>query len=149
MKINRTCNIERIIYSFKRWLLLNKNVLIKSFLNGALHDHSKLTYLYLSEKDKDCKCYSCLKLMIQAHLHVVFLKIFFIKFFHFNDSVEISSYCNQAQFLNKEISWNWLVIEFFAWNFLQLPIKKSNCNSVHSYNRKIWVDIPLILQFMQ
>ena len=38
----------------------------------------KLIYVYLNEGDKFCECYSCLKLMIQAHLHVRFFTIFFI-----------------------------------------------------------------------
>ena len=41
MKSIRICNIERIMLNFKRWLLLNKMVLIKSFLTGALYDRSK------------------------------------------------------------------------------------------------------------
>lgn len=35
MRIVRTCNIQRIIYSFKRQLPLNKTVLIKSFGTGT------------------------------------------------------------------------------------------------------------------
>ena len=40
-----------------------------------------------------------------------------------------------------------LAIKMFAWNFLQLPIQKYNCNSRHSYNRKTWVDIPSYIIF--
>ena len=39
MKIIRTCNMQRIKYSFKRSLLLNKMILIKSFLKRLLYDH--------------------------------------------------------------------------------------------------------------
>ena len=35
--------------------------------------------LYLNEGNKVRKCYSCLKMMTQAHLYVVFFTIFFIK----------------------------------------------------------------------
>ena len=47
-------------------------VLIKSFLTEALYDRSKLIFGTLNEGDKVRECYSCLKLMIQAHLHVGF-----------------------------------------------------------------------------
>ena len=54
-------------------------ILIKSFLAGVLYDRFKLRYMYLSEGVKVRGCYSCLKMIIQAHLHVVFFTIFFIK----------------------------------------------------------------------
>ena len=55
-------------------------VLIKPFLTGFfLHDCFKLIYTYLHEGDKVRECYTCLKMMIQAHLHVGILAIFFIK----------------------------------------------------------------------
>ena len=46
---------------------------------GVLCDCFKLKYAYLNEGDKVCVCYSCLKLVKQAHLHVGFFAIFFIK----------------------------------------------------------------------
>ena len=58
---------------------MNKIILIKSFLTRVLYDCFKLIYAYLNERDKVCECYSCLKMVIQAHLHVGFLIIFFIK----------------------------------------------------------------------
>ena len=51
---------------------------IKFFLTRALYDRSKLVYGYPNEGCKVRECYSCLKLMIEASLHVVFLT-FFIK----------------------------------------------------------------------
>ena len=54
-------------------------ILIKSFLTGVLYDCFKLIYASLNEEDKFRECYSCLKMRIQAHLHVGFIKIFFIK----------------------------------------------------------------------
>ena len=36
-------------------------------------------YMYLNERDKLCECYSCLKIVMQAHLHVGLFAIFFIK----------------------------------------------------------------------
>ena len=62
-------------------------VLIKSFLNGALYDCSRLINRYLNGRDKVCECYSCLKLMIEAHLHACSFDIFFIK--HVCDSINI------------------------------------------------------------
>ena len=51
-------------------------------LKGLLDDCSncfRIIYAYLNEGDKVCECYSCLKMMIQAHLYVGFFTIFFIK----------------------------------------------------------------------
>ena len=36
-------------------------------------------YTYLNKGDKVCECYSCLKMIVQADLHVGFFTIFFIK----------------------------------------------------------------------
>ena len=53
-------------------------ILIKSsFLIGVLYDYFELIYVYLDEGDRVRECYHCL--MIQAHLHVGFMTIFFIK----------------------------------------------------------------------
>ena len=54
-------------------------ILIKSFLTEVLYDCFKLMYVYLNEGYRVRECYSCLKMMIQAHLHVAFFTIFFIK----------------------------------------------------------------------
>ena len=48
-------------------------------LNRGFYDCFKLIYAYLNEGNKVCECYSCLKMVIQAHLHVGFFTIFFIK----------------------------------------------------------------------
>ena len=48
-------------------------ILIKSILTRVLHDCFKLMYAYLTEGDKVPECYGCLKIMMQAHLHVPFL----------------------------------------------------------------------------
>ena len=77
MKIIEIYNKERIIESFKSWLVLNKTVLIKFFLTGALYDRSKLKYSYLNQGYKIWECCSCLKLMMQDHLHVGSFKIFY------------------------------------------------------------------------
>ena len=54
----------------------NTMLLIRSFLTGFLYDCFNL-YAYLNEGDKVRECYSCLKMMIQANLHVGFcLNIF-------------------------------------------------------------------------
>ena len=54
-------------------------ILIKSFLTGGFHNCFKLIYAHFNEGNKVRECYNCLKIMIQAHLHVVFFTIFFIK----------------------------------------------------------------------
>ena len=63
-RMEKTCNIQRIIPNCEWWVPLNKMVLIKSFLTGALYDHSKLRSVHLNEGDKVRECYSCLKLLI-------------------------------------------------------------------------------------
>ena len=68
-----------MICNLKRSQVLKKMILIKSFLIEALHDCFKHIYAYLNEGYKVHKCYSCLKMMIQVHLHVNFFTIFFIK----------------------------------------------------------------------
>ena len=50
-------------------------IFIKYFFTDELYDHIKVMNVYLTEGDKVDKCYSCLKLIIQAHLHVVFFTI--------------------------------------------------------------------------
>ena len=54
-------------------------IFIKSFLTGVLYDCFKLMYAYLNEGDKVCECYGCLKMVIQARLHVGFSRMIFIK----------------------------------------------------------------------
>ena len=39
-------------------------------LNRVLYDRFKLIYAYLNEGDKVRKCYSCLKRVTQAQLHL-------------------------------------------------------------------------------
>ena len=75
----RTQNTQTRIYNFKCSCILHKMILIKSFLTGALQDCFKLIYIYLDEGDNVRNCYGCLEMAIQAHLHVGFFKIFFIK----------------------------------------------------------------------
>ena len=55
-------------------------ILIKSLLTGVLYDSFKLIYAYLNEADKVRECYNCLKMMMQANLHVrFFFTILFVK----------------------------------------------------------------------
>ena len=63
------------------------------------------------------------KWWIQAHLHVAFFpKNFSLNIHHLSDSIYIWNCCNQA-------------------------LKNFNWNSMHSYNRKIWVDISFYIIF--
>ena len=54
-------------------------ILIKSFLTRVLYDCFKLICVCLNEGDKVRECYSYLKTVIQAQLHVGFSTIFIIK----------------------------------------------------------------------
>ena len=47
-------------------------ILRKSFLIGILCDCFKLSNVYLNERNKVRECYSSLKMVIQANLHVCF-----------------------------------------------------------------------------
>ena len=66
---------------------------------------------------------------------------------YLNDSISLWNCCNEGQLLNKKVIMKCLAIKMCAWNFLQLPIQKYNCNSTHSYNRKTCVDIPSYIIF--
>ena len=93
-------------------IVLNKMILIKSFLTRVLYD-------------------------IYANM-LVFSQYLSFNVHHLNDSIYIWNYCNQAQFWNKS---------FLREIFYNSQFKKYNCNSTHSYNRKIWVDIPSYIIF--
>ena len=62
-------------------------ILIKLFLTGALYNCFKLIYAYLNKGDKVSECYSCLKMMIQAYLHVS--QYLSLNVHHLNDSIYI------------------------------------------------------------
>ena len=71
MKINRTCNIKRIICILNvHYFKTNCSSLIPSY---------DCIYPNLNKYDKVGQCYSHLKLMIQAYLLVGFLTNVFIK----------------------------------------------------------------------
>ena len=44
-----------------------------------ISSEQKLIYAYINEMDKVCECYGCLQMMMEAHLHVGFSTVFFIK----------------------------------------------------------------------
>ena len=73
-------------------------IVVRSFLARALYDCFKVIYMYLNEADKVRHYYSCLKMMIEAHLNVGFLQVTFftLNVQHLHDSVYILSCCNQA-----------------------------------------------------
>ena len=47
-----------------------------------------------------------------------------------------------AIIFKQQKSWSVLQLKFLHKIFYNSQLKKYNCNSMHSYNRKIWVDIP-------
>ena len=98
--------------------------LSSSFLTGVLYYCFKLIYAYLNEGHQFCECYSCLKMVILAHLHVGFLQCFSLNVHYLSDSNYLWNCCNQGQLLNKKVIMKCLAIKFFAWNFLQLQIQK-------------------------
>ena len=53
------------------------------FITGTLHERFSFVYTYLNELDKVFERYGCLKLMIQAHLHIGFFTIF-----HLSNSID-------------------------------------------------------------
>ena len=85
-------------------------ILIKSFLTGVLYDCFKLIYAYLNKGYNVRECYSCLKMMIQAHLHVGFLNIFIIKraslkrFYLYKKLLQLSTTFKQKN--NHEVSFD-------------------------------------------
>ena len=65
-------------------------ILIKPFLTGILNDCFKLViYAYLNEEDNVCEYYSCLKVIVQAHVHVGFSQYYPLNVHHLNDSIHI------------------------------------------------------------
>ena len=116
-------------------------ILIKSLLTRVLYDCFKLIYAYLNEGDKVRECYSCLKML-------GFLQYFSLNVhYYLNDYFCVWNCWNQAQFLNKKLIMKCLAIKITASNFYNSQFKKYNCNSTHSYNRKIWVNIPSYIVF--
>ena len=98
-------------------------ILIKSFLPGVLYDCFKLIYEYLNEGDMVRACYSCLKMIIEAHLHVGFFAIFFINraslrwFYLYMKLLQSSTIFKQSN--NHEVA-----IKIFAW-FFYIPNSKN------------------------
>ena len=93
-------------------------ILIKSFKTGVLHDCSKLIYAYLNEGNKIHECYSCLKMMMQAHLHVSFFTICLVKRESLKQLYLYMKLLQSRTFLNKKLIMRCLVITTFACSFL-------------------------------
>ena len=93
-------------------------ILIKSFITGVLHDCSKLIYAYLNEGNKICEYYSCLKMIMQAHLHVSFFTICLVKRESLKQLYLYMKLLQSRTFLNKKLIMRCLVITTFACSFL-------------------------------
>ena len=91
------------------FIVLNKMILMRSFLTRVLYDCFKVIYAYLNHGDNVRECYSCLEMMMQAYLHVGFFTMFFIK------RASLKRFYLYMKLLKQII---------FARNFLQLPIQK-------------------------
>ena len=99
-----------------------KIILIKFFLKGALYDCLKLIYMYLNEGYKVRKCYSCLKMTIQAYLHIGFFTIFFIERISLNRFYLYMKLLQSSTVFKQKIIIRCLAIKIFAWGLLQLPV---------------------------
>ena len=76
-----------------------------------------------------------------------FSQYFLLNVHHLSDSIYIWNCCNQALCFKFKNNLEALAITIFAWIFLQIPIQKHNCSSMHSDNKNIWVDIPFYIIF--
>ena len=114
-------------------------ILIKFFLTWVLYDCFKLIYAYLMKGIKFSNVIAVWKWWYKPIYILVFSQDLSLNVNHLNDSMYIWNCCNQAQLLNKKC----LVGDIFV----NSQFKKYNCNSTHSYNRKIWVDIPSCIIF--
>ena len=77
-------------------------ILIKSFLTWVLYDCFKLIYAYLNEADKVRECYNCLKIMMQANLHVrFFLQYCLLNAHQLNGSIYRRNCCTQTELKHK------------------------------------------------
>ena len=99
-------------------------ILIKSFLTGYLYDCFKLIYTYLNKGDKVYECYNCLKMILQAHLHIGFFTIFFLKRGSLTPFYLYIQLLQSSTILNKKIIKKCLATKMLALYFLQLPIQK-------------------------
>ena len=81
----------------------------------VLYDSFRLIYAYLNEGDEVCECYSCSKMVIQAHLHDSFSTIFFIKRASLKTILFIiETVAIKHNFLNKKMVMKCLAIKIFA-----------------------------------
>ena len=81
--------------------------------------------MYLNEGDKVRECYSCLKMIVQAHLHVGFFSIFFIKRALLKQFYLYVKMLQSSTIFKQKLIMKCLVVKIFARNFLQLPIQKT------------------------
>ena len=99
-------------------------ILIKSFLTEVSYNCFKLIYAYLNEGDKVREYYSCLKMIVQAHLHVGFSTIFFIK----RASLKWFYLCMellQSSKILKQKNYHELFYEIFCLKFFTTPNSKN------------------------
>ena len=66
---------------------------------------------------------------------LVFSQYFLLNVHHLSDSIYIWNCCNQALCFKFKNNLEALAITIFAWIFLQIPIQKHNCSSMHSDNK--------------
>ena len=93
------------------------------FLNRCFVWLFEFIYVYLNEEDRVCKRYHCL--MIQAHLHIGFTTIFFIKPASIKSFYLYMKLLQSGTIFKQKIIIKCLVIKSFPWNFLQHQIQKT------------------------
>ena len=84
------------------------------------------TYIrVLNEEGKVCEWYSCLKMVVQAHIHVDFSQYFWLNEYHLNDSIYIWNCCNQAQSFKQKNNYEVSCDKNFCINFFTTPSSKN------------------------
>ena len=106
--------------------------LIKTFLTGVLNDCFKHIYAYLNEEVKVCECYSCLKMMIQAHLYVGFFPIFCIEHALLKQFYLYMKLLQSSTIYKQKLIMECLAVKFLHEIFYNSRLKKYNCNSSHN-----------------
>ena len=112
-------------------------ILIKSLLTEVLYDCFKLICAYLNDGDKVPECYSCLKIMTQAHLYFGFFTVFFIKRASFKRFYLYMKLLQLSTVFKQKIIMKCLAIKTLHEIFYNSQLKKCNCSSTYSYNRNI------------
>ena len=117
-------------------------------ITSEQNDPCQLIYAFLNEGDKIRECYRYLKMIKQPHLHVAFFTVFFLKRISIKRFYLYMKLLQSSIIFKQKISWSALRLKFLLAIFYNSQFQKYNCNSMHSYNRKTWVDTPSYVIFL-